>query len=221
MAKILNVATLIYPGIELIDMNGPIDVFVKANRYNQGRYNVYTIAETAEDIQSELSVVRITPDYTLYNCPQPDIIIIPGQIMPAGSSEPFGSGSDKLIAWLKEQARHDGITIMSVCIGVYILAKTGLLANRNATTHWAAINAIQKQYPTIRFVKNVRYEADENFVTTGGVTSGIDGALYLISKIDGPAIAQTVADIMVYNWDAPLPPGTILPPDSSTDDKPA
>jgi transcriptional regulator GlxA family with amidase domain len=69
-------------------------------------------------------------------------------------------------------------------------------------------------------VKNVRYEADGNFVTTGGVTSGIDGALYLIGKIDGPDIAQTVADIMVYNRDAPLPPGTILPPGSLAGDKP-
>src|SRR6185436_15025681 len=115
---------------------------------------------------------------------QPDIIVIPGQIMP-GSAGAFGGGSDRLIAWIKEQAQHTGITIMSVCVGVYILANTGLLANRRATTHWAAIrDGIQKQYPDIRFVKNKRFVADGNIITTGGVTSGIDGALYLVGIID-------------------------------------
>lgn len=211
MDKKINVAVLIYPGVELIDMNGPLDVFVKANRYNQDKYHVFTVAESARKIKSERLVVNITPDFTLKNCPQPDIIVIPGQIMPEGSTLSFGSGSPKLINWIIGQAEHPEVVIMSVCVGVYILAKTGLLSKKNATTHWAAIEDIQKEYPDISFIKNERYVADGNFVTTGGVTSGIDGALYLIGKLDGLKIAQEVADIMVYNQDAPLPPDTILP----------
>ena len=213
MAQTVKVAVLIYPGIEVIDMNGPIDVFVKANRYNGNRYEVFTVAESAGEIKSELSAVHIMPDYTLSNCPQPDIIVIPGQIMPAGSTNPFGGGSDLLIDWINEQAQHTGITIMSVCVGIYILANTELLNNRKATTHWMAMKdeTIQQEYPLITFVKNERLVADGNFVTTGGVTSGIDGALYLISIMDGADTAQKVADIMVYNRDAPLPPDTILP----------
>jgi transcriptional regulator GlxA family with amidase domain len=210
VAEIINVAVLIYPGVELIDMNGPLDVFIKTNRYNNNRYRVFTVAESAEEIKSERSAVRIVPDYTISNCPTPGIIVIPGQIMPAGSPVAFGSGSAGLITWIKEQAQHSGITLMSVCVGVYILANTGLLANRKATTHWAAINEIQQQFPDISFVKNVRFVVDEHIITTGGVTSGIDGALYLAGTIDGSDIAQKVADIMVYNRDAPLPPGTIL-----------
>jgi len=56
----------------------------------------------------------------------------------------------------------------------------------------------------------VRYQQDGNLITTGGITSGIDGALHLIVQLDTPEIAQQVADIMVYNTKAPLPPGTIL-----------
>lgn len=209
MAEI-NVAVLIYPGVEIIDMNGPLDVFIKANRYNQNRYCVFTVAESAEDIESERSAVRITPEYTISNCPRPHLILIPGQVMPEGSSQQFGSGSHVLHKWIKDQAQHDDTTIMSVCIGVYILAKTGLLANRSATTHWKAIESIQQEYPDIRFIKNVRYVQDGKFITTGGVTSGIDGALYFIETMDGPGIAKEVADIMVYNREAPLPPGTIL-----------
>jgi transcriptional regulator GlxA family with amidase domain len=212
MAPTIKVAVLIYPGIEVIDMNGPIDVFVKANRYKENRYQVFTVAESEGEIKSELSAVHIMPDYTLSNCPQPDIIVIPGQIMPAGSTDPFGGGSDRLIAWIKEQVQNTGITIMSVCVGVYILANTGLLNNKKATTHWAAIKGgIGQEYPLITFVKNERFVADGNMVTTGGVTSGIDGALYLVSIMDDAATAQKIADIMVYNRDAALPPNTILP----------
>lgn len=213
MSESLNVAILIYPGFELLDMNGPTDVFVKTNRYNNNRYNIYTLAETADEIWSERSVVQITPDYSFENCPPPDIIVIPGQVLPAGSSPAFGSGSAALISWLKEQADREGITIMSVCIGAYIFANTGLLHNRKATTHWAALIDLQKQYPDITFIRNVRYVADGNYITTGGITSGIDGALYLVGVLDGAAIAQQVADIMVYNTTAPLPPGTLLPPE--------
>lgn len=209
MAEI-NVAVLAYPGVEIIDMNGPVDVLVKANRYNGDRYNVFTVAETQDTLESEDSVVTITPDYTIGNCPRPDIIVIPGQIMPAGSSASFGSGSKELVGWIEEQARRTEVIVMSVCVGVYILAKTGLLANRKATTHWKAIGSIQKQYPEINFIKNVRYVADGNIVTTGGVTSGIDGALYLVERLDGTQTAKEVADIMVYNREAPLPPDTIL-----------
>lgn len=211
MAESINVAVLIYPGVELIDMNGPIDVFVKANRYNQNRYRVYTIAESPEPIGSENSAVSIIPEFTLHSCPRTDILVIPGQIMPAGSPEPFGSGSDALRSWISRVNQTPGITIMSVCVGIYILAKTGLLANKKATTHYAALAAMQEQYPDITFIKNVRYVPDENRVTTGGVTSGIDGALYIVSLLDGASIAQKVADVMVYNRDAPLPPNTILP----------
>ncbi|WP_293308350.1 DJ-1/PfpI family protein [Pedobacter sp. UBA5917] len=208
--KKINVAVLIYPGVELIDMNGPLDVFVKTNRFNGNKYRVFTLAETTRAIRSESDTVKITPDYNFKNCPQPDIIVIPGQIIPGNGPLTFGSGSNKLLKWITQQAQHPGITIMSVCVGLYILAKTGLLTGKKATTHWEAIRGMEKQYPNITFIENQRYVADANFVTTGGVTSGIDGALYLIEKLDGAATALQVADTIVYNREAPLPPDTIL-----------
>lgn len=210
MQQTIKVAVLIYPGVELVDMNGPVDTFLKANMYNQGRYQIFTVAESAEAIKSEGAVVTVIPDYTLDNCPQADIIVIPGQVMPVGSPEMFGSGSDALIGWLQAQAKQEGIIIMSICVGAFILAKTGLLDGKKATTHWAAMASIQQQYPAIAFVQNVRFVRDGNFVSTGGITSGIDGALSLVSTLDSPAIALETADIMVYNTNAPLPPGTIL-----------
>lgn len=199
----IKVAVLIYNGVETVDMNGPIDVFLKANAYNNNRYQVYTVAATRAPVLSEGKVVTITPQYDITNCPVPDLIVIPGiidlEVDPA------------MIAWIKAMGTKKK-TIMSVCIGLYTLAKTGLLSGKKATTHYLAINSVHQQYPDITLVKNVRVVEDGQFISTGGITSGIDGALHMVEQYDGVIVAQQTADVMVYNREAPLPPYTILPP---------
>jgi transcriptional regulator GlxA family with amidase domain len=199
----IKVAVLIYHGVELVDMNGPVDVFLHANRLNNLRYLVYTVAATRNAILSEDDVVTITPQYDIINCPEPDIIVIPGII----KHEP----DETLINWIKKLGENKKL-IMSVCIGAFILAKTGLLDGKQATTHYLSIDDLHKQYPGIIIVKNVRFVQDGHFITTGGVTSGIDGALHVVETNDGSIIAQQVADMLIYNREAPLPPFTILPP---------
>lgn len=210
MDGVINVAVLVYPGVEVIDMNGPIDVFIKANHFNGNKYRVYTVAESSEPIKSENTAVQIIPEYTLTTCPHTDILVIPGQIMATDSTESFGRGSDTLRSWIIGLAQTPETIIMSVCVGIYILAETGLLTNRKATTHFKALVEMQEKHSDIEFIKNVRFVPDGHFVTTGGVTSGIDGALYLVSVLDSPCTAQNVADIMVYNREASLPINTIL-----------
>lgn len=200
-----KVAVLIYNGVELVDMNGPIDVFVHANTYNRKKYHVYTVATTLTSIASEENVVTIIPQYDITNCPDPDIIVIPGVIDKEVDVE--------MVNWIKNRVDTNSATIiLSVCIGLYTLARTGLLTGRKATTHYLAINAFHTQYPDVIIVKNVRYVADGNIISTGGVTSGIDGALFIVEQNDGAIVAQQTADVMVYNRYAPLPPFTILPP---------
>lgn len=207
----MNVAVVIYHGVELVDMNGPIDVFIHANRYNNSKYNIYTVAENTNDVLSESEVITIKPNYSIDNCPEPDIIVIPGKLTNKGIpviADPV------IINWIQQMGKKDKL-IMSVCIGALSLAKTGLLSGKRATTHYLSINDLKDQYPSIIVEKNVRFVEDGQFVTTGGVTSGIDGALHLVEKFDGPVLAQKVADIMIYNRNAPLPPYTLLPPYSS------
>jgi transcriptional regulator GlxA family with amidase domain len=191
----MNIAILIYNAVELVDMNGPVDVFLHANRHNNGRYNVYTVAETDAIVMSEGNVVSINPAYTIHNCPQPDLVVIPGLI-----SDTY-EASDAIVDWVR--------------VGIYTLAKTGLLNGKNATTHYLSVKDIEDKYPAIRMVRNVRFVEDGNYITTGGITSGIDGALHLVEKYDNPVVAQQVADIMIYNRDTPLPPYTLLPPYNS------
>ncbi len=202
----LNIAVLIYPDVELMDMNGPIDAFLRANALNGKKYHIYTVASCSCPIYSEDKIVVIAPNYTVDNCPEPDVIVIPG-ITPRSENV----ATQKVVEWLTEMGRLDKI-LLSVCIGIYTLVRTDLLIGRKITTHYSSINAFHKTYPNIEIVKNVRFVDDGNIISTGGITSGIDGALHLIERFDGPLIAQQAADFMVYNRDAPLPPFTILPP---------
>lgn len=201
----MNIAILIYDQVELVDMNGPVDVFLHANRYNGSKYNVYTVAETTDPVKSEGGVVLITPLYSFENCPEPDLIVIPGLISDTYEADPA------VVNWVKEMGARQ-IRIMSVCVGVYTLAKTGLLQGKQATTHYLALESIEKMYPGTTFIRNMRFVEDGQFITTGGITSGIDGALHLVEQLDGPTIAQQTSDVMVYNRDAELPPYTLLPP---------
>ncbi len=100
-------------------------------------------------------------------------------------------------------------------MGAYSFAIAGLLNGRRATTHSLSINDLQNQYPLIDVIKNIRYVEDGLYITTEGITSGIDGVLWMIEILEGLVIARQVADAMVYDRDNPLPPFTLLPPYSS------
>ena len=201
-----KVAILLYNGVELMDMNGPLDVFLHANAYNNSRYQIYTVAADSGVILSEDQAVTITPRYSIkdQDFPEPDIIVIPGII----NNEP----DPALIEWIRTMGSNPKKIVMSVCIGAFILAKTGLLSGRKATTHYLSIKTLQAEYPDITVVRNVRFVEDGHIASTGGITSGIDGALHLVKKLDGEIVAQQTADVMIYNRDAPLPPYTLLPP---------
>lgn len=211
----LKVAVVIFPGVELVDMNGPIDVFLHANRaydspFDNPRYKVFTVAETHALVGAEGKAVAIKPAMTIKECTDADIVVIPGRIDFTAQANSIPA-DQAIIDWIAMMAGK-GSTILSVCVGLYSLASTGLLDGKKATTHYLAMSYAEKTWPKIELVKNVRYAHDGQFVTTGGITSGIDGALYLIKHNDGPVVAQMVADIMVYNREAPLPPYTLLPP---------
>lgn len=206
----MKIAVLIFHGVELVDMNGPVDVFLHANRFHKEPvYNIYTVAATAARIVSEGGVVTIIPQFTFETCPDPDLIIIPGRIANDADDSSIPA-KPEVVAYVKQMAQK-GKIILSVCVGLYTLAETGLLAGRKATTHYLAMDFVRSHYKGINLVENVRYVHDGNFITTGGITSGIDGALYLVEQYNGADVALQVANIMVYNRKAKLPPGTILP----------
>ena len=88
----------------------------------------------------------------------------------------------------------DGAKVLGVCSGAMVLAPTGMLDGRNATSHWSRIAALEKSRPAVHWMRGRRYVEDGSVTTTAAVTSGVPGALHVVAELAGPVEAQRVAD---------------------------
>ncbi|MBB5645726.1 DJ-1/PfpI family protein [Pedobacter cryoconitis] len=193
-SAVLNVAIFVYPGVELLDFAGPAEVFSNAKGFR-----VYTVAADLGLMRTEKSVIRIYPDYTISNAPQPDIIVLPGA--PLEELDPVVNNRE-VINWIKEVHKKTKLT-MSVCTGAQLLSKAGILDYKTVTTHAEAIDTLQRLTPNSKFVGNVRFVEHGKLLSTAGVSAGIDGALHVVAKYRGMKEALFVSAIMEYDkWDA-------------------
>lgn len=112
------------------------------------------------------------------------------------------SDNPDLLDWVSEQAAK-GATVIGVCDGVWVLAKSGLLKGRKAVSHWYSFKKLNKKYPETEWVENQRYLSDGNVITTTGVTASIPVSLALVEAIGGTERAADVAEAMgVKDWSA-------------------
>lgn len=106
------------------------------------------------------------------------------------------------IKWIKTQAEKGGFVI-GVCAGALVVANTGLLDGKRATTHWYYVDRLQREHPSIQYVKDRRFVADEGVMTTTGITASMPMSLTLIEAIGGREKAQLVAsELGLTYWDA-------------------
>lgn len=179
-------AILLFDGVQIIDYTGPYEVF------GQAGLEVFTVAVSANQITTAMGM-KVIPHYTLENSPKADVIIIPGGGVTPTQENP------QVMKWIQEKSK-DAEYVLSVCNGAYILAKTGLLDGMTATTFYDLIDGLPAIAPKVKVVKDRRYVDNGKFITTAGISSGIDGSLYVVSKMFGKARAQMVALNMEYNW---------------------
>ena len=111
-----------------------------------------------------------------------------------------GANDPRLLEWVRFQARR-GATVVGICDGVPVLANAGLLAGRRATGHWRSIDGLERRHPDTRWIRNRRYIADGNVITTSGVTASIPVSVALIEAIAGRARAEEVAATLgISGW---------------------
>ncbi|GLO64481.1 DJ-1/PfpI family protein [Oceanobacillus kimchii] len=151
-----------------------------------------TLTETGESINTH-SGVKIEPQFGINNCPKLDILIIPGGPLKAVEST---VENKNIINWIINQKNIE--YICSVCTGAFILGKTGLLSNKEATTHHLALKLLQEKYPDIIVSANKKVVHDENIITAAGVSSGINMALNLVSQTLGESIAERTAKVIEF-----------------------
>jgi putative intracellular protease/amidase/YHS domain-containing protein len=181
-----SVAILLFDGVQIIDYTGPYEVF------GQAGLRVFTVAASTAPITTSMGM-KVTPDYALAQAPAAEVLVIPGGGIDRALNNP------EIIAWIRERAapaRH----VLSVCNGALILAKTGLLDGLAATTFYDLIPALREAAPKTRVVTDQRYVDNGKIITTAGLSSGIDGSLHVIERLQGKGPAQQVALNMEYDW---------------------
>jgi transcriptional regulator GlxA family with amidase domain len=184
----IPVAFLVSDGAVIIDFCGPWEVFqdVMIPGRMDMPFQLYTVSESTKPIQAS-GGLKIVPDYTLENAPAPKVLVIPAQ------SEP----SPAVLEWVRKSAKSADVT-MSVCTGAYLLAKTGLLAGKSATTHHGSYVDFARKYPDIQVKRGARFVEEGNLATAGGLSSGIDLALRVVERYYGRELAKQVAFDMEY-----------------------
>jgi transcriptional regulator GlxA family with amidase domain len=189
----INVAILIYDDVELLDFTGPLEVFSLASNDTSKLCNVYTVGLNKDLITSQ-KVLQVKPQYTFEDCPDPDIIVLPG-----GDTRRIKKNK-KVIKWLHENIENVTIAL-SVCTGVSILGEAGYLENQTATTHKYSLYRMKEKYPNTTFLPNKRFIDNGKIVTTAGISAGIDGSIYVVKKLFGEEVANAIVDWMEYdNW---------------------
>jgi len=196
MSKIIAILAL--PGMQLLDVSGPLDVFAQANlEVNRQVYSLRVVACEPGPITSS-SGARLLPDYVAGEpLGKLDTFIVAGA--PHAPNMQFKA---ELLAWMRSyagQSRRFG----SVCTGAFALAATGLLNGRRITTHWAHAETLALQYPEVTVEEDALHVRDGKLRTSAGVTAGLDLALTLVEEDLGREVAMRVASQLVMFFKRP------------------
>jgi transcriptional regulator GlxA family with amidase domain len=185
-----TVAIAIFPGVQALDVAGPVDVFSEANGFiaPDARYEVKLLSADAAPLRASNGMTLVA-DATFEQERGPfDLALVAG-----GPDLPHHHTPDaRLLDWLTNVATRCG-RYGSICTGAFALGHAGLLSARNVTTHWQHAAQLATQFPEARVELDRIYLRDGQLVTSAGVTAGIDLSLALVAEDHGPHTALAVA----------------------------
>lgn len=187
-ASCTTIGLLLYPELTQLDLTGPYEIFSRAPDTQ-----IHLIWKNCNLVVSDTGMA-IKPTTTFSECPELDVICLPG-----GPGQINLMEDEDVLSFVNKQSENAGL-ITSVCTGALILGAAGLLEGYRATTHWAALEQLALFGATPVKERVVR---DRNRITGAGVTSGIDFALNVVAELFGEEIAQDIQLFIEYD---PAPP---------------
>ncbi|QOV47415.1 GlxA family transcriptional regulator [Streptomyces chromofuscus] len=181
---------VLFDGVQILDVTGPLEVYAAANEYG-GNYRTATASVDGKPVTTT-GGLQLVPDLAL-----PDVgfaidtLMIPGRPdwRAAVSDFPLVEGISRLAA--------DSRTVAAVCAGAFPLAATGLLDGRRAATHWRLAADLAAHYPNIDVDLDAIFVRDGRYVTSAGITAGIDLTLSLVETDLGADVARAAAKYLV------------------------
>jgi transcriptional regulator GlxA family with amidase domain len=136
--------------------------------------------------------LKVVPDYGLDDCPVADVLLVPG-----GWGTRREMGNTRLLEWIAGRAEQAAL-LASVCTGALLLGRAGLLAGRQATTHWKALDLLRETVPTATVRDDLHVVEDGDIITSAGISAGIDLALHVVARHHGEPAARATARHMEY-----------------------
>ncbi|MHC4054693.1 DJ-1/PfpI family protein [Bradyrhizobium sp. 25ACV] len=197
MSSPLQIGLLVFPRVTQLDFTGPLQVFSMVPGAK-----LHLIWKRIEPVPSDSALI-VTPTTTFGDCPQLDVICVPG-----GRGTDDLLNDDEVLDFLRRQA-EGAKYVTSVCTGSLALGAAGLLKGYRAATHWSAMEMLSQFGAT---PTKARVCVDRNRLTGGGVTAGIDFALTLVSTLIDRTTAEAIQLGIEYN---PAPPFTSGSPDTA------
>lgn len=196
---ITTIGIFLFPEIEVLDFAGPYEVFTTASRVASrqspgGRpvFSVFSVSVAGEPVRTRAGL-RIVPDFTFAGHPHIDVLVIPGGDV-AGELE-----KSEVCRWIRTTAASSALTA-SVCTGVFLLARAGVVSNHRVTTHWEDIAGLRALFPGLQVVGDVRWVDEGAIVTSAGISAGIDMSLHLVARLAGRDLAMATARQMDFDW---------------------
>ncbi|WP_117168022.1 DJ-1/PfpI family protein [Paraliobacillus sediminis] len=195
MKKQWLVGLFLFNEVEVLDFAGPFEVLsiTEDPETKDKPFQVMTVSEDGRQIKAR-NGLKVQPDYSFETAPIFDIVIIPG-----------GYGADHIeinnpvvINWIQAQSMHSEI-LASVCTGAFLLAKAGLLDDKRATTHWMDIEILQRKFPKVTVLSNIKYVDEGHIVTSAGISAGIQMSLHLVRRLLSEEIALQTVKRMEYD----------------------
>jgi transcriptional regulator GlxA family with amidase domain len=187
-----RVVVLAFDGVQILDVTGPVDAFASANTVG-AHYRITNASIDGADIVTS-SGIRLGMDIAAADIEEPiDTLLVPG-----APDWQAAISDTRLIDTVRTLSQRSARTV-SICAGAFPLAATGLLDGRRVATHWKLVKHLAARFPAVRVDAGALFVSDGPYVTSAGVTAGIDLTLYLIEQDYGAAIAREVArDLVVF-----------------------
>lgn len=180
-----------FPGLKLLDLTGPVQVFTDANLYAPDTYEVRVVSLSGGEIGTDTIIAVKTEALSLAATDPVDTLIV------VGGGGAYQAAQDKALLDAVRRLASTSRRVVSVCTGAFVLAAAGLLTGRSAVTHWESCERLQMEYPDIDVVADAIFVRDGKVRTSAGVTAGIDLCLDMVVEDIGRHAALSLARSLV------------------------
>lgn len=194
-----RVGILLFDDVEVLDFTGPFEVFSvtadpsKSTDTPTPAFEVVLVSESGGSVRARGGMV-VETNCSIDTCPQLDILVVPG-----GMGTRREVDNARLLQWLSNQGK-EAKYVTSVCTGSFLLAATGQLDGKRATTHWLSLDRMRDAFPAVVVDRKLHVVKDGNVFTSAGISAGIEMSLLVVADCLGEDVARLTAKHMEYRY---------------------